>query len=744
MKTYIFSIFLFVSYCHLWGQGEAENRMLDIIPPTPMAHEITRFEAQQPDLYTGAMRFSIPLYTIDFDGWNLPLTLNYFGSGIQTNQEATEIGLGWGLNATGVITRQIKKLNDLYEGDLTGYKGYIYTEDVIEKLANISNLESTEILSLRDNLKHGRYDTEPDLFNYNFFGFSGSFTLSKIEFEKTQVVKQNADGVKISFDLENKIFQITTPNGYTGVFSIKERTTNLAMRIEEGGSLNFQELGYDYLSIENRGGFRAITSWYLEKITSPYGSEIYFDYDLVNGESPYATVTSPAIGEENLPGHQILFNNGAGAFYQEEPLKWYISQQVHENVYQKGIRIPNALHISFNMEDRRDIQNARDNFFSPFRSKSGTAKRYSSIIVKESESSPDVILDITLNRSYFNDDVTEFDLQYSGIEDYQYLRSRLDGISINEKKYIFKYEEEIGLPVKSTLAIDHFGFYNGNTEIDALYPPRHGYSFEKIGNVESFIGLPAIVNGSVLEEPYGYSIETITDVPEEDAVAIGNIIERSIFESLPNLSYYVQREERKPSLEYAKQGILREVIYPTGGSSIYEYELNEYFGEGVSELNVLVPEAINPEGEAGNIEGGGLRIKSIESKDFSGSLISKKEYSYEMDDGITSSGVLMTPFVYLNFEEGKNANFYSQFCNHSGHVVLNHNVYHRQISIPGNNTASGKRIGYSRVVEQTTDFDSNNKIGLEFNYVNIPTSHDVENSLLKNNEQKNGLLTNNV
>ena len=129
MKTYIFSIFLIVSYCHLWGQGEAENRMLDIIPPTPMAHEITRFEAQQPDLYTGAMRFSIPLYTIDFDGWKLPLTLDYRATGVTTNQEAIEVGLGWTLNRIKAATHN------------TGNYNMAVTE--YDKNGNIRNLERT-------------------------------------------------------------------------------------------------------------------------------------------------------------------------------------------------------------------------------------------------------------------------------------------------------------------------------------------------------------------------------------------------------------------------------------------------------------------------------------------------------------------------------------------------------------------------------------------------------------------------
>ena len=148
---------------------EFQSHMLDVIPPSPMAHEITRFDAAQPNLYTGTAQINLPLYTIDFEGWKLPLSINYYATGIQTNQEATEVGLGWALKTTGVISRVVKKNNDLAKELYV--KGYPFEqEDFLNKLRNFSSLSVNERNILVDKMKNNFIDGAPDIFRYDFFG----------------------------------------------------------------------------------------------------------------------------------------------------------------------------------------------------------------------------------------------------------------------------------------------------------------------------------------------------------------------------------------------------------------------------------------------------------------------------------------------------------------------------------------------------------------------------------------------
>lgn len=45
-------------------------------------------------LYTGVLNINIPLYTLEVDGFQLPLNLKYHASGIRANQEASWVGFG--------------------------------------------------------------------------------------------------------------------------------------------------------------------------------------------------------------------------------------------------------------------------------------------------------------------------------------------------------------------------------------------------------------------------------------------------------------------------------------------------------------------------------------------------------------------------------------------------------------------------------------------------------------------------
>ncbi|WP_286856616.1 MULTISPECIES: DUF5977 domain-containing protein [Sphingobacterium] len=62
--------------------------------------------------YTGRADTSIPLYTINFGGIEIPIRLQYNAEGVQVDQYASEVGLGWTLSSVGEI---YKEVNGNYE-----------------------------------------------------------------------------------------------------------------------------------------------------------------------------------------------------------------------------------------------------------------------------------------------------------------------------------------------------------------------------------------------------------------------------------------------------------------------------------------------------------------------------------------------------------------------------------------------------------------------------------------------------
>lgn len=123
-----------------------------------------------------------------------------------------------------------------------------------------------------------------------------------------------------------------------------------------------------------------------------------------------------------------------------------------------------------------------------------------------------------LNRSNNTNNlynINDNDLALNNQENRLFLMSIQEKVNNQTKPaYIFEYNLDKGLPKRFSKAIDYWGYYNGE-------------------NNKTLI--PTLQFGSKL----------------------------------------YQGGRRQPNLDYAKQGSLKKIIYPTGGSTTYEYELNE-------------------------------------------------------------------------------------------------------------------------------------------------------------------------
>lgn len=77
---------------------------------------ITNVSAQNVDKFTGDFSYSIPLLTVPSpDGGGVPVSVNY-QAGIGVDQPASEIGLGWGLSAGGMVSRSVSGVPDDWDG----------------------------------------------------------------------------------------------------------------------------------------------------------------------------------------------------------------------------------------------------------------------------------------------------------------------------------------------------------------------------------------------------------------------------------------------------------------------------------------------------------------------------------------------------------------------------------------------------------------------------------------------------
>jgi YD repeat-containing protein len=174
--------------------------------------------ARPPGLSTGIPEISIPLWNNGMCRYGI--NLNYYAGGIQVNELASSVGLGWSLDAGGAITRVVNGLPD----DLAN-KGYLYAPASIKSLYTkgvtmYDDDDASDLNSLGE-----AYDTAPDIFYYNFNGIKGKFVF-KDTFNIVTIPQSNLEITPgFSGTGEISFFLIKTADGVMYRFYIPERVT---------------------------------------------------------------------------------------------------------------------------------------------------------------------------------------------------------------------------------------------------------------------------------------------------------------------------------------------------------------------------------------------------------------------------------------------------------------------------------------------------------------------------------------
>lgn len=509
----------------------------NVIPPAPEAAKIAENGLIPTNLYTGAVSYSVPLYNLSFEGMNLPISLSYGSRGLKPSEEAGDVGLGWSLNTTGIVSRVIMGSDDLVNTpNQTNYglKGWVYNDFEVPELDysyidDVLKMNAQLTPAQHQTLGFNKYDTEPDIFTYNLFGYSGRFILSKKDPVNgdIEIIKIEEDATKISYDESGSNFTITTPNGFKATFDVKGYTTNISgvsSSSNRWDAASSQSIDFIY-SILYEERFRRVTSWYLSKIESPNGREVIFDYDLNNGKSKYISISSPVFGQMN---NQVL----GSSYLQNESTN--CSMIISEHVYLNSIT-SDEVNIELNYGSRDDIRKIDINdeelylqTIEPYMSMEAagdilTPRKVTGITVKNGTVT--ILKDIDFIQSYFDSGDNLIPL-------HRRKRLKLDRVVIDGLHYDFTYNNPNLLPDKSTLGIDYWGYYNGFDNNERLLPA-----------------------GSTMPD---------------------------FFTCRTDHNPYVMAFNRKADPDKSKTGVLSSVSFPTGGYSEFEYESHDYLTSDIS------------------------------------------------------------------------------------------------------------------------------------------------------------------
>lgn len=388
------------------------------IPPSPGAVSQAQFAETAVNMYSGIPSINIPLGNVSGKQIGAPINLSYLASGRRVDEIASWVGLGWTLNAGGVITRVVRGRPDEQTYGFLDFAGSVPTA------GNMNSLDSLELLA------GNAYDMVSDLYFLNAGGISGKFVFGN---DGQPLLIPRGD-IKIEADIKGigntNSFTVTLPNGVVYKFGgsgYTEETTAVYM----GPSLPTYS-----------------SSWYLTEIISPDKTDTI--------KFTYAT------------GYNFIYPNVTSKSY-----KYYfgIANPAEASHTEGEVSTISKIHTN-------EVQNIRD--LSSIEFTNGKIEFVRSIGRLDVTTSQASKLDYI--NLYSKDAITgsyvldkTFHLIYSYFQNTlgNAKRLRLDKIeqssgSINLPSYTFDYFEDTALPEYGSYAQDHWGYYNradGNTSL---------------------------------------------------------------------------------------------------------------------------------------------------------------------------------------------------------------------------------------------------------------------------------------
>jgi YD repeat-containing protein len=510
------------SYTSL-GQGAAQNEFNpNVTPPSPEAAALAKYVEVPIGHYTGTYDFPVPITAIKQGSLSLGVSLSYHSSGNRVEEIAPWTGLGWVLNAGGVITRVARSAPD----DKTTFNNFFNfsTQTTYTALADTSTANVEFIYS---DITDGCTDSEPDQFIFNFNGYSGKFMF---DWNRNLVVSCSKKIKVIPYRGTNN------PNPalalITGFDIIGEDGTTYKFRATET-TLSRRPTGSGGLGCQTPYAF--ISAWYLTEVTDVnQENTITLTYDNtykttylqpyswhrsndITGGNSVEVRTYSGLGNTNLAGN--LFAQATEIVqYLYTPPSFLCaagtSGSLEENtskLTQTGIHLSKISSSSGNMsinfvygDDRTDTQDIDFTFNNTL-----NFKTLGSIIIKD------------------RDDVEKKTIKFN----YDYSTNRLTLKSIAEQKNnvnlkpetIFDYNTATPLPTSiKSYAQDHWGFYNGADDNTNTLPP---YWISRLDGTQNF---------------------------------------------------FVEGANREINITKTQAGILKSVTYSTGGKVEFDYEPNQY------------------------------------------------------------------------------------------------------------------------------------------------------------------------
>jgi YD repeat-containing protein len=484
--------------------------------PQVKSPEVNKFEQYMNmpvNLVSGTPQVSIPIYTLEYGGMTLPISLEYDASGVKVESIASSVGQNWSLNVGGVVSRNAKGAPD--EGSVgypkssimvNGYyKDYGLTnlEKELDRYTNVENSRFMQFNWWLEDVNAGKKDAQPDLFYFSTPEGGSKFVFND---QRKVVYLENTDFM-IQEDYVPNYFRtwlVTSPKGTKYKFGLDTGTNFGANNAIEK---NYTNQSINEITFDNN---YIVNSWFLTEISNfTSSSKIQLEY--VDNNYTHTIISKPVSQSTFmcLPNSTMMSPNCN-----------ITPESQYATLAENSLSTTSQSHVISKLISKIKAGTTQINFIYSNRDdltpESGvTPKRLDEVqitVVNPVTQVAEIIKKIKFSYTTQQSAITTGSKDATDIK-----RLQLTGItemSANEqltKPYTFVYNTT-SLPSKLSFAQDKWGYYNGKTQNPSLFPPA------------------------------GITLNT---------------------------SLYA---DRKVDLNFAKAGALEQIIYPTKGSVNFQYE----------------------------------------------------------------------------------------------------------------------------------------------------------------------------
>ena len=491
-------VFVQVSF----GQDVSSFNKISVTSPTASA--LQKFTDYPVNLNTGLVDISIPIYNINVNGINVPIDFKYHASGIKYDDESEGLGLGWTLNAGGMITQIIQGNS---RDNPTATDNFFKNSGTIRPQPAYSGGDNSSLIWL----DKGYGDSEYDIYNFTFPGHSGKFFYPGTSTPVISPLKN----LKITRPgIESNYFDVVDESGITYKFGHYSTNSN-------GSSP-------DAFIVEQDRMFTRTKNLLLTEIISADKADtvrLFYSSRLTQFKTTIQDKVVLRDKPQYTPSSVSTFN-------------------VHET-------FPSSYLMSFDYAELLQITFRTGNIKFNYNGTTLTGIK----IYNNTSSAPLKIINVL--QSGFSDD-----------------HFKLDQVNFFDRglgqSYSYKLAYTGTPPGHQNTGIDYWGYYNGA-----------GYSGDYVPNFQ-------------------VALDNNQGIP--DVRSVGSM-------------------DRTPNQLFMQQsGMLQKITYPTGGSSVFNFEAHRYSGGQIA---------------------GGLRIQQIDNYDLNGNYLNSRWYKYGQNE--SGDGTIYKP-----------------------------------------------------------------------------------------------------